>query len=144
MIDLRCPICGRHSESMHWDKEITDDPFELENQITNLDRILESLSEERESVLSYIENREVMCPMCQELTDGIEGEESRGELVRRLDRLIQRLDGEVSDEEELADPLAENSESDETVVKEPELMEFDSETDIERDESDEENLGIGG
>lgn len=142
MIDITCPVCGRHSESVHWDKGVTDDPFELENQITNLDRMLEALSEEQRSVLSYIENREMMCPMCQDLTEGIDGEGSRGELVRRLDRLIQKLDGKVTDEVVLADPVADNDGPDELATKEPELMEFDGDSDIERDESDEENLGV--
>jgi hypothetical protein len=127
---------------VHWDKGLTDDPFELENQITNLDRMLESLSEDQGSVLSYIENREMMCPMCQELTEGIDAEEGRGELVRRLDRLIQKLDGKVTDEIEFVDPIAENGEQDDLTSKEPELMEFDGESDIERDERDEENLGV--
>lgn len=140
MIDISCPVCGRHSESMHWDKQMTDDPFELENQIMNLDRLLESLSEDQESILSSVENREMMCPMCQELTEGIDNEADKGELVRRLDKLIQRLDGTVPDGEELVYPLVGNVEADDFVATEPELMEFDSETDSERDQSDEENL----
>ena len=140
MIDMTCPLCGRHSESAHWDKNLPDDPFELENQITNLDRVLEAVSEEQASVLSVIENREMMCPMCQELTEGIDSEEARGELVRRLDRQIQRMDSGEVDEMEAADPNAENGEADDTPEKDPELMEFDEDTDIERDESyDEEN-----
>lgn len=91
-----CPLCGRKRD-LSWDSFTPDDPMEIENQIENLDRVLDGLKAEDESLLQLIEDRVEMCPMCQELMHGIDSESQRKELEVRINQQVEKLEEQVED-----------------------------------------------
>lgn len=95
-----CPLCGRVKESDVWEPEFPEDSTTLRGQIENLDRTLSTLSPQEETFLSLLEQKEQMCPMCYEMTDGMNDAQQREDFITRVNTQVLSLQEELQVREE--------------------------------------------
>lgn len=94
-MEYNCPLCERRSTSPEWFVTISRNPAEIQNEIANLDLALEGLLSRDESLLRFIENKYLMCTMCQKLMEDIEDETSRSKLEERINKQIFILEEQL-------------------------------------------------
>ena len=94
---MKCPLCGRKGNHDGWNSRLPKNRIEIENQIANFDRALESFGPRNESILVFIENREMMCPLCHEIMNGIEDEKDRAKLEARINEQVEKLEEKMED-----------------------------------------------
>lgn len=90
--DDMCMLCGRRKNGEQWEGKFPKDPSEIQNQIMNLEHTHVQLREDEEGILALAEDRDTLCPMCQELMQGITDERGRQELEDRINRQILELE----------------------------------------------------
>lgn len=87
-----CPLCGRKMDGSGWNGYYDNDSIETKNQIDNLDRVLESLQNGEESVITLSEDQYEMCPLCQDIMKDMEKEADRHTLEERINKAIFKLE----------------------------------------------------
>lgn len=85
-------MCGRKMENGGFESYFSKDPIETKNQIDNLDRMLESLQTGEESIITLLEDRYEMCPLCQDIMKDMEKESDRRTLEERISQAIYKLE----------------------------------------------------
>ncbi len=94
-----CPLCGRKTEHGIWESYIPTDPTEITNQIDNLERVLDGLRNRDASIIYYTENKERLCPMCQDIINGIEDESDRRKFEVRINKQVEKLEEKIVESE---------------------------------------------
>jgi len=131
---MKCPLCSRQLAGDSWSSYVSDDLIEMEDQIIALGNAQENLMEHPVAILEYLDNRELLCPLCHDLTEDID-EEDYGELVQRIDSQLEKLVAKARTDVIFDEPVVNGASPVFIEEKEPELMEFGEDTDMERDEN---------
>jgi hypothetical protein len=87
-----CPLCGRRMKHAVWNSFFPAYTHEIKAQIRNLEEVIERLhiGEEHVELISY--ERDEMCPLCREITEGISSDAKKYSLIARLHMAILKLE----------------------------------------------------